>query len=176
MLKVACPEELLQNVQQQSFDWSTRVELSIRWVGGCEEERKFKHSKDSKEDETNINAEHQVTTIQNYKINGELWRRQTGIVGFWPKSQRKWTDQVTAEENPRPDRQWVGRSFVQYPDQSSYYNIWGGYKWTVSGSAIWTGLDWSGLECLSTDQINFVYYPMTQQLWIEMQHSNTRHV
>lgn len=58
--------------------------------GGEEEEegdeRKLKHSKDSKEDEQN--AEHQVTTIQNYKINGELWRRQTGIVGFWPKSQR----------------------------------------------------------------------------------------
>lgn len=47
-----------------------------------EEERTFKHSKDSKEDETNRNAEHQVTTIQNYKIDGELWRRQTGIVGF----------------------------------------------------------------------------------------------
>lgn len=39
--------------------------------------------------------------------------------------------------------------------------IWRGYKWTV----LFWGQQFRRLECLSTEQINFVYYPMTEKLW-----------
>lgn len=55
---------------------------SYRTTNGFE----IEHSADSKETKSTIRSRQRHHNSK-FKINGELWCRQTGTVGIWPKSQ-----------------------------------------------------------------------------------------